>query len=250
MPGCGSTTPARMLQKESGGGSNVFGHDPTIFVGAGTVTRAKYLEYKRQRVASGNTLMQGVGPTPADLLDAAGPGGRAGRLLEARGSTCASASSTWPTTSRATARRTARAATTARATPRSPTARTCSPRRRSGAAVLDGAAPVVVPAADGPLKLGSRGPQVVRLTRRLSRLRSKAGTPYLDKPRKKLDATAETALKSFQHEHRLRARRRLRPAQPAQAQPRPAAPGQAQEGARSRRPATPAPADAGQAPRR
>ena len=43
-----------MLIKESGGGKNVFGHDPTIFVGAGTVTKAKYLEYKKRRVASGN----------------------------------------------------------------------------------------------------------------------------------------------------------------------------------------------------
>jgi len=38
---------------------NVFGHDPTIFAGAGTVTLAKYREYKRQR---GHTRMQGVGP--------------------------------------------------------------------------------------------------------------------------------------------------------------------------------------------
>ncbi|MGH2824938.1 MAG: hypothetical protein ACRDLY_18335, partial [Thermoleophilaceae bacterium] len=51
-----------LLEKESGGGRNVFGHDPTIFVGAGEVTRAKYAEYKRRRIASGNRLMQGVGP--------------------------------------------------------------------------------------------------------------------------------------------------------------------------------------------
>ena len=51
-----------LLEKESGGGRNVFGHDPTIFVGAGEVTRAKYAEYKRRRVASGNRQMQGVGP--------------------------------------------------------------------------------------------------------------------------------------------------------------------------------------------
>lgn len=38
---------------------NVFGHDPTIFIGAGTVTEKKYKEYKRQR---GHTRMQGVGP--------------------------------------------------------------------------------------------------------------------------------------------------------------------------------------------
>jgi peptidoglycan hydrolase-like protein with peptidoglycan-binding domain len=34
-------------------------------------------------------------------------------------------------------------------------------------------------------------------------VRSKAGTPYLDKPRTKLDATADKALKAFQNEHRL-----------------------------------------------
>src|SRR4051812_41044514 len=51
-----------MLEKETSGGHNVFGHDPTIFVGAGKVTKAKYLAYKQQRVASGNRRMQGVGP--------------------------------------------------------------------------------------------------------------------------------------------------------------------------------------------
>ena len=40
---------------------NVFGHDPTIFVGAGDVTTVKYRQYKVKRVASGNRLMQGVG---------------------------------------------------------------------------------------------------------------------------------------------------------------------------------------------
>jgi hypothetical protein len=38
---------------------NVFGHDPTIYVGAGTVTKAKYEAYKKAR---GHRLMQGVGP--------------------------------------------------------------------------------------------------------------------------------------------------------------------------------------------
>lgn len=49
-----------VLEKESYGGMNVFGHDPTIFVGAGKVTKKKYLEYKRQRQAGKG--MQGVGP--------------------------------------------------------------------------------------------------------------------------------------------------------------------------------------------
>ena len=51
-----------MLEKETAGGHNVFGHDPTIFVGAGQVTKAKYQAYKQRRVSSGNKSMQGVGP--------------------------------------------------------------------------------------------------------------------------------------------------------------------------------------------
>ena len=50
------------LEQESSGGANVFGHDPTIFIGAGTVTEEKYKAYLAKRKASGNRLMQGVGP--------------------------------------------------------------------------------------------------------------------------------------------------------------------------------------------
>lgn len=53
---------ASILIQESGGGHNVFGHDPTIFGGAGVVTEAKYRAYKAERRKSGNKLMQGVGP--------------------------------------------------------------------------------------------------------------------------------------------------------------------------------------------
>lgn len=48
------------LVKESAGGENVFGHDPTIFAGAGTVTKKKYLAYLAERKRTGK--MQGVGP--------------------------------------------------------------------------------------------------------------------------------------------------------------------------------------------
>lgn len=48
------------LEQESGGGANVFGHDPTQFAGAGTVTKRKYLRYKAARHAGKG--MQGVGP--------------------------------------------------------------------------------------------------------------------------------------------------------------------------------------------
>lgn len=49
-----------LLEKESAGGANVFGHDPTIYVGAGRVTKKKYLAYRRERDRTGK--MQGVGP--------------------------------------------------------------------------------------------------------------------------------------------------------------------------------------------
>lgn len=51
-----------LLDQESGGGRNVFGHDPTICVGWGSVTWLKYAAYKARRRASGNRLMQGIGP--------------------------------------------------------------------------------------------------------------------------------------------------------------------------------------------
>lgn len=47
-----------LIEQESGF-RNVFGHDPTIFRGAGTVTKDKYLAYKKAR---GRRNMQGVGP--------------------------------------------------------------------------------------------------------------------------------------------------------------------------------------------
>lgn len=53
---------AAVLEQETGGGANVFGHDPTIFVGAGKVTKDKYLAYKRTRGSHGQGGMQGVGP--------------------------------------------------------------------------------------------------------------------------------------------------------------------------------------------
>ena len=49
-----------VLMQESGGGRNEFGHDPTIAVGWGTVTKAKYLAYRAARDRTGEC--QGVGP--------------------------------------------------------------------------------------------------------------------------------------------------------------------------------------------
>ncbi len=66
---------AAVLEQETGGGRNVFGHDPTIFIGAGKVTKSKYFAYRRQRGPKGQGGMQGVGPmqltwyTYQDLAD-------------------------------------------------------------------------------------------------------------------------------------------------------------------------------------
>jgi peptidoglycan hydrolase-like protein with peptidoglycan-binding domain len=191
-----------MLQKESGGGKNVFGHDPTIFVGAGTVTKAKYLDYKRKRVASGNDQMQGVGPTQLtywtlqDRADAQGGCWKPRINMRVGFKHLADHIRNYGESDGA--RRYNGSGDAAVAYSKDLLAKAAKWRE-----VLDGAAPVVVPTGPQPLKAGARGPEVVRLTRRLSRLRSKAGTPYLDKPRKTLDAAAEGALKSFQAEHRL-----------------------------------------------
>jgi hypothetical protein len=47
-----------LIEKETNF-QNIFGHDPTIFSGAGTVTKTKCLAYKKARH---HDLMQGVGP--------------------------------------------------------------------------------------------------------------------------------------------------------------------------------------------
>jgi hypothetical protein len=66
------------LEQETGGGHNVFGHDASIYRGAGIVTKAKYLAYKAERDASRPRRMQGVGPmqltwyTIQDRADALG----------------------------------------------------------------------------------------------------------------------------------------------------------------------------------
>ena len=59
---------ASLLVQESGGGRNVYGHDPTIFAGGpghgqpNEVSEANYREYLQLRGAKGEGGMQGVGP--------------------------------------------------------------------------------------------------------------------------------------------------------------------------------------------
>ena len=73
-----------LLEKESSGGRNVFGHDPSIFAGAGEVTRDRYAAYKRARDAGCHAADAGRRPLPADLVGAPGPGRPRGRLLASR----------------------------------------------------------------------------------------------------------------------------------------------------------------------
>jgi hypothetical protein len=53
---------ALALSEQESWGRNVFGHDDSIFRGAGNVTKEKYRLYKKARLLSGNRKMQGVGP--------------------------------------------------------------------------------------------------------------------------------------------------------------------------------------------
>ena len=191
-----------LLEKESGGGRNVFGHDPTIFVGAGEVTRAKYREYKKRRVGSGNTHMQGVGPcqlTWWEFQDTADREGGCWRpevnmrvgfrhlvaLINQHGEADG-------------ARRYNGSGDAAEAYSRDLLA-----KAKVWDAKLAGHA---VPAPAGPrlVRRGDSGELVERITQRLSVVHSRrTGKPYLDGARRRFDGEAEAALKDFQGEHKL-----------------------------------------------
>lgn len=192
-----------LLQQESGGGRNVFGHDGgTIFAGAGTVTREKYLDYKRQRDANPKRRrMQGVGATQLtwwELQDQADKEGgcwqprynmRIGfrhlaTLMRAHGEADG-------------IRRYNGEGAAAEAYSRSVRAKT-----RHWQGVLAGSRP---PAPAVALKRGATGDPVVKLTRRLSFVRAaKTKQPYLDGKRTTFDAPTELALKRFQRQHGLK----------------------------------------------
>ena len=191
-----------LLEKESGGGRNVFGHDPTIFVGAGEVTRGKYAEYKRRRVASGNRLMQGVGPcqlTWFAFQDTADSEGGCWRpeinmrvgfrhlvaLIKEHGEADG-------------ARRYNGSGPAAEAYSRDLLA-----KARIWEAKLAGH-PAAATAGPRLVRRGDHGKLVERITLRLSLVRSRrTRRPYLDGARRRFDGETEAALKAFQREHRL-----------------------------------------------
>jgi hypothetical protein len=190
-----------LLEKESGRGRNVFGHDPTIFVGAGEVTRSKYAEYKRRRVASGNRLMQGVGPcqlTWWEFQDSADREGGCWRpdinmrvgfrhlvaLMKQHGESEGAR----------------------RYNGSGPAAEAYSRDLLAKARVWEAKLAGLPVAASGPrlVRRGDEGKLVEAITRRLSHVRSRrTGRPYLDGARRRFDGEAEAALKAFQSEHRL-----------------------------------------------
>jgi Putative peptidoglycan binding domain len=192
-----------LLEKESGGGRNVFGHDPTIFVGAGEVTRAKYREYKKRRVASGNTQMQGVGPcqlTWWEFQDTADREGGCWRpevnmrvgfrhlvaLINQHGEADG-------------ARRYNGSGAAAEAYSRDLLA-----KARIWEAKLSRHVVPAAPAGPRLVRRGNSGELVEQITKRLSVVHSRrTGKPYLDGGRRRFDAEAEAALKAFQREHNL-----------------------------------------------
>ncbi|MDA0178741.1 D-Ala-D-Ala carboxypeptidase family metallohydrolase [Solirubrobacter phytolaccae] len=192
-----------ILEKESSGGQNVFGHDrDTIFAGAGAVTREKYLDYKRQRDAQrGRHRMQGVGPAQLTWWEwqneADAEGGcwqprfniRIGfrnlvKLMRAHGEPDG-------------IRRYNGTGDAAEAYSRDIRA-----RARRWHQTLSGARP---PAPATSLRRGDTGKAVLILTRRLSFVRAaKTHKGYLDGKRTTFDAETELALKRFQRQHGLK----------------------------------------------
>ena len=197
-----------LLEKESGGGTNVFGHDRDrngryIFPardGAVPVTEELYRQYKRRRGARGEGGMQGVGPTQLTWWEFQDEADREGGCWKPA------------VNMRVGFRRLAslmrqhgEADGARRYNGSGPAAEAYSADLRAKArawkARLEG---VPMPAAPQLLRRGDEGRLVEKLTKRLSYVRRKGSRErYLDGARKRLDAEAEAAVKAFQRDHGL-----------------------------------------------
>ena len=191
-----------LLEKESGGGRNVYGHDPSIFSGAGAVTRENYARYKKQRIASGNRKMQGVGPCQLtwwefqDQADAQGGCWRPrynmrigflhlANLIKRYGESDG-------------ARRYNGSGSAAEAY-----SLDLLTKARRWESIIGGLeAPT--PASPKMLRKGDKGAGVEKLTKRLSRVRSpKTKKPYLDGVSRVLTGAVADAVRDFQRDHGL-----------------------------------------------
>ncbi len=193
-----------LLEKESAGGHNVYGHDPSIFSGRGEVTRRNYAEYKRQRLASRNRSMQGVGPCQLtwwefqDAADAAGGCWRPEINVRTGFSHLAALVERYGESDGARRYNGSGAGAEAYS-------RDLLVRARRWEAVIDGqGGEPAGPARRAALRRGDAGKRVRRLTRRLARVTSPAtGRPYLPEPASRVDEDVERAVKDFQRDHRL-----------------------------------------------
>lgn len=225
-----------LLEKESGGGKNVYGHDPSIFRGAGQVTRENYARYKKARIASGNRQMQGVGPCQLtwwefqDQADAQGGCWRPRYNMRVGFLHLANLIKRYGESDGA--RRYNGSGSAAEAY-----SRDLLVKARKWESIIGG---LEAPVESSPklLREGDEGANVEKLTRRLSRVRSpKTRKPYLDGVSRILTGAVAEAVKDFQRDHglevdgvagpqtrstlrttdeRQRRRRAAQPAQPAQ----------------------------------
>src|SRR5918999_1403824 len=191
-----------LLEKESGGGKNVYGHDPSIFRGAGAVTRENYARYRKQRIASRNRSMQGVGPCQLtwwefqDTADAQGGCWRPRINMRVGFLHLANLIKRYGESDGARRYNGSGAAAEAYS-------RDLLVKARRWESIIDGLeAPPA--AARKMLRRGDEGEGVERLTSRLSHVRSPATRkPYLEAPSQRLTGAVEEALRAFQHDHGL-----------------------------------------------
>jgi uncharacterized protein YcbK (DUF882 family) len=191
-----------LLEKESGGGRNVYGHDPSIFRGAGQVTRENYARYRKQRIASGNRSMQGVGSCQLtwwefqDQADAQGGCWRPRINMRVGFLHLASLIKRYGESDGARRYNGSGAAADAYS-------RDLLVKARRWESIIDG---LEAPATDSPgmLRQGDAGAGVERLTKRLSRVRSpQTRKPYLDASSRRMTSAVEDAVRAFQRDHDL-----------------------------------------------
>jgi uncharacterized protein YcbK (DUF882 family)/peptidoglycan hydrolase-like protein with peptidoglycan-binding domain len=191
-----------LLEKESGGGANVYGHDPSIFSGAGQVTRENYARYKKARIASGNRKMQGVGPCQLtwwefqDQADAQGGCWRPRYNMRVGFLHLANLIKRYGESDGA--RRYNGSGSAAEAY-----SRDLLVKAAKWKSVIGG---LEAPAPSSPtmLREGDKGASVEKLTKRLSRVRSpKTKKPYLEGVSRVLTGAVADAVKDFQRDHGL-----------------------------------------------
>ena len=191
-----------LLEKESGGGANVYGHDPSIFSGAGQVTRENYARYKKQRIASGNRKMQGVGPCQLtwwefqDQADAQGGCWRPRYNMRVGFLHLANLIKRYGQSDGA--RRYNGSGSAAEAY-----SRDLLVKARRWDSIIGG---LEAPAPSSPklLRKGDAGKSVEKLTRQLSRVRSpKTKQPYLDGVSQRVTGAVADAVRDFQRDHGL-----------------------------------------------